>query len=152
MNRHKFLTINEQVLPFLMISDVIAEALFPIPDLVSNNSIAFHPANGMFNANSNLGNQAVVFLLFRGEFLAARFLLGLKDSDAGQGECGIILHDLLWRVANSHALDNCAHQDRTAAQGRFPMVHLRTADNVWVFSQPAQSTQAAGQVARQPLR
>ena len=63
-----------------------AEALFPISDLVFDNSIAFHPTNGMFNANSNLGNQAVIFLLFRGEFLAARFLLGLKDSDSGEGE------------------------------------------------------------------
>ena len=40
----------------------------------------------MLDPNSDLRNGAVVFLIFRGQFFAARFLLGLNDSDPSDGE------------------------------------------------------------------
>jgi hypothetical protein len=53
--------------------------LFPVAELVFDNPIAFHAADGMFHADANARDLAIAFLLFGGQLAAPGFLLGLEE-------------------------------------------------------------------------
>ena len=54
--------------------------------LISHHPEAFHPANGLFNMDSDGGNTTIGGFFRRGEFPATRFLFGLHNRDVGQDE------------------------------------------------------------------
>jgi hypothetical protein len=64
----------------------ITNAILQEADFVFHNPVAFHPANGVFNTDSDGGNTTIGGLLRRGEFPAPWFLLGLDNRDVGQDE------------------------------------------------------------------
>jgi hypothetical protein len=62
----------------------ITNAILQEADFIFHHPVAFHPTNGVFNANSDGGNTTIGRLLRRGEFPARRCFLGLEDRDARQ--------------------------------------------------------------------
>jgi hypothetical protein len=62
----------------------ITNAILQETDFVFHNPIAFHPTNGVFNADSDGGNTTIGRFLRRGEFPATRCFLRLEDRDAWQ--------------------------------------------------------------------
>lgn len=60
---------------------LVTESLFVVSDRILNNSIPLHSANSMLNPDSDLGDAPVVLLVFRTQFLAPWFLLGLDDGN-----------------------------------------------------------------------
>jgi hypothetical protein len=55
-------------------------------DFVLHDPVAFHPTNGVFNADSDGGNTTIRRLLRGCEFPSTRFFLGLDDRDVLQAE------------------------------------------------------------------
>jgi hypothetical protein len=55
-------------------------------DFVLHEPVAFHPANSVFNTDSDGGNTAIRRLLRGCEFSSTRFFLGLDDRDVLQVE------------------------------------------------------------------
>jgi hypothetical protein len=64
----------------------ITNAILQEADFVFHHPVAFHPANGVFNADSDGGNTTIDGCLRRGEFPATRFLLRSDNRDVGQDE------------------------------------------------------------------
>ena len=62
--------------------DGVANAILQEAYLVFHNPIAFHTANGVFNADSNRRDKTIGHFLRWGEFAPARFFLRLDDGDA----------------------------------------------------------------------
>jgi hypothetical protein len=61
----------------------------PIPQkayLVFDDTVAFHPTNGVFNTDPDGRNTTIVGFLRRGEFTPTGFLLGLEYRHTGQKE------------------------------------------------------------------
>jgi len=82
----------------------ISKSFLPVPDLVLNNSIPLHTTYGMLDPNPNLGNEAIDFLVFRGQFFASWFLSGLDDDDTCDGEplkACILEQDAALRIGRS---------------------------------------------------
>jgi hypothetical protein len=65
---------------------LVTESLFVVSDCILNNSISLHSANGMLDSDSDFGDAPVVFLVFRTQFLAPWFLLGLDDGNTVTSE------------------------------------------------------------------
>jgi hypothetical protein len=64
--------------------DGVANAILQETDFVFHNPIAFHPTNGVFNADSDGGDATIGRLLRRSEIPATRCFLRLEDRDARQ--------------------------------------------------------------------
>jgi hypothetical protein len=64
----------------------ITNAILQEADFVFHNPVAFHPANDVFNTDSDGGNPTIGGFLRRGEFPATRFLFRLDNGDVGQDE------------------------------------------------------------------
>jgi hypothetical protein len=64
--------------------DGVANAILQKTDFVFHNPIAFHPTNGVFNADSDGGDPTIGRLLRRSEISATRCFLRLEDRDARQ--------------------------------------------------------------------
>jgi hypothetical protein len=62
----------------------IPNAILQETDCIFHHPIAFHPTNGVFNADSNGGNTTIGRWLRRREFPATRCFLRLDDRDARQ--------------------------------------------------------------------
>jgi hypothetical protein len=62
----------------------ITNAILQETDFIFHNPIAFHPTNGVFNADSDGGNTAIGRFFRRSEFPATRCFLRLEDRDARQ--------------------------------------------------------------------
>ena len=61
--------------------DAVANAVLQEAYLVFDNPIAFHPANGMFNTDSDRRDRTIGRFLRWGEFTPRRFFLRLDDGD-----------------------------------------------------------------------
>src|SRR5918996_95344 len=66
--------------------DGVTNPVLQEADFVFHDPIAFHPTNGVFNADSDGGDSTIGRFLRWGEFPPTRFLLGLDNRDAGQDE------------------------------------------------------------------
>jgi hypothetical protein len=55
-------------------------------DFVLHDPVAFHPTNGVFNADADRGNTTISRLLRGREFSSKRLFLGLDDRDVIQAE------------------------------------------------------------------
>ena len=66
--------------------DGVANAILQEADFVFHNPVAFHPANGVFNTDSDGGNTTINGFLRRSEFPTTRFLVRLDHRDVGQDE------------------------------------------------------------------
>jgi hypothetical protein len=64
----------------------ITNAILQEADFVFHNPVAFHPANGVFDADSDRRNPTIDGFLRRGEFPATRLLFRLDKRDVGQDE------------------------------------------------------------------
>jgi hypothetical protein len=64
--------------------DGITHAVLQETDVIFDHPIAFHPANRVFNTDSNIGDDAIVCFLRWGEFTPTGFFLGLNDGNTGQ--------------------------------------------------------------------
>jgi hypothetical protein len=64
----------------------ITNTILQEADFVFHNPVALHPANGVFNTDSDGGNTTIGGFLRRHEFPATRFLFGLDNRDVGQDE------------------------------------------------------------------
>lgn len=92
----------EIVQPTASFHHFISEVLFPISDLVFDQAIPFHATNGMFDPYSDAGNEAVVCFVVGRQLLTPRFLFGLDNRHAGQGEAlkaGILIQGAVFRQA-----------------------------------------------------
>src|SRR5918994_7094958 len=61
--------------------DGVAKTVLQEAYLVFDNPIAFHPANGMFNTDSDRRDRTIGRFLRWGEFTPRRFFLRLDDGD-----------------------------------------------------------------------
>ena len=64
----------------------IPNAVLQEADFVFHDSVAFHPANGVFNTDADGGNTAIGGFLRWGEFSATWVLFGFDNCDVGQDE------------------------------------------------------------------
>ena len=66
--------------------DGIPDPVLQKADFVLHDPVAFHPTNGVFNADSEGGNTTIRRLLRGREFSSKRLFLGLDDRDVMQAE------------------------------------------------------------------
>jgi hypothetical protein len=66
--------------------DGITNPVLQEADFVFHNPIAFHPTNGMFNADSDRRDPTIGCFLRRGEFPPTGLFLGLDNDDLSQDE------------------------------------------------------------------
>jgi hypothetical protein len=66
--------------------DAIANPILQQAYFVFHDPVAFHPANGMFNTDSDGRNTTIVGFLRGGELPSTWFFLGLDDRDVLQAE------------------------------------------------------------------
>jgi hypothetical protein len=64
----------------------ITNAILQEADCVFHNPLAFHPTNGVFDADADSGNTTIGGVLREGQFPATRFLFRLDHRDIGQDE------------------------------------------------------------------
>jgi hypothetical protein len=62
--------------------DDVPKAILQETDFVLHYPGAFHPTNGVFNADSDGGNTTIGSFLRGREFSPTRFLRGLEDHDS----------------------------------------------------------------------
>jgi hypothetical protein len=72
--------------PTTRVHQRITHAILQEADVVFHNPVAFHPANGVFNADADGGKPTIEGFLRRGEFPPTRFPFRLDNRDAGPDE------------------------------------------------------------------
>ena len=72
--------------PTTRLQNGVTTVILQEADVVFHNPVAFHPANGVFNTDSDGGNTTIGGFLRRSEVPATRFLLRLDNRDVGQDE------------------------------------------------------------------
>jgi hypothetical protein len=111
--------------------------LFPVAELVFDNPIAFHSADGMFHSDANAGNLAIVFLFFRGEFAPTGFLFRLQNGHAFQGEAlkaGVLTENTAFRQSKLGFIGSQNDQNPDHQPGIFTTFFLRSAQLSLLFA------------------